>query len=96
MNWANLFEALMLIAFGASWPAQILKTIRAKNPAGKSFLFAYLIMGGYMCGIASKFISGTWKESGLIYLYFAVLALVLTDTVLCYYYKAKLRNSEAK
>ena len=44
----SIFEALMLICFGASWPFAIIKTIRAKNPAGKSYLFSVLVIIGYM------------------------------------------------
>ena len=35
---AQVFEMIMLICFGASWPFALLKTIRVKNPAGKSRL----------------------------------------------------------
>ena len=35
MEAAQILEGIMLIVFGASWPAQIIKTIRVKNPAGE-------------------------------------------------------------
>ena len=39
----SICEIIMLVCFAASWPAAIVKTWRAKNPAGKSILFAVLI-----------------------------------------------------
>ncbi|HOU09369.1 MAG TPA: hypothetical protein PL044_00950 [Clostridiales bacterium] len=50
----QLLEALMLIAFGLSWPASIIKSARAKTAKGKSIAFLLLIFAGYLCGIASK------------------------------------------
>ena len=33
MSVSTVFEALMLICFGFSWPFAIVKTIKVKNPA---------------------------------------------------------------
>ena len=53
---AQLFEALMMICFGVSWPVAIYKTVRTKRTEGKSFLFLLLILAGYLAGIAAKFV----------------------------------------
>ena len=42
-----MWEGLMLICFGVSWPPAIIKTLRVKNPAGKSFIFMMLVLTGY-------------------------------------------------
>ncbi len=42
----SIFEALMLICFGFSWPFAIMKTVKVKNPAGKSYIFLFLIIIG--------------------------------------------------
>ncbi len=88
----EILEGIMMAAFGASWPAQILKTIRVKNPAGKSFLFLYLIMTGYLCGIAGMILS---KKFNLV-LWIGCLdfAMVATDTVLSHYYMWKIRKAK--
>jgi hypothetical protein len=61
---AQLFEAVMLICFGVSWPVAIYKTLRTRHVHGKSLLFLVLIFIGYLAGIAAKFITaaqaGTW------------------------------------
>ena len=85
----------MLIVFGASWPAQIIKTCRVKNPQGKSFVFLYMIIFGYACGLASKFVGGTWRGNWVIYLYILDILMVSTDCFLSHYYQARLRRMEA-
>ena len=88
----SIFEALMLICFGASWPFAILKTIKAKNPAGKSYLFSVLVIIGYISGCTHKIL---YHWDCVFYLYLALLVLVSTDLVLCLYYAAK-RKRETK
>lgn len=93
MEISQILEGIMLIAFGASWPAQIIKTIRVKNPAGKSFIFLYLIMFGYICGIVSKFVSGA--INWVLCIYFIDVLMVATDTFFSHYYIMK-NKKEAK
>ena len=55
---AQLFEVLMIVCFGISWPFNIAKSWNAKTAKGKSLLFEVCILVGYICGIAGKFITG--------------------------------------
>ena len=93
MEISPILEMVMLIAFGASWPMQIAKTIRVKNPMGKSFIFQYLIISGYLCGIGSKIIKGEWNE-WLIWIYLLDLALVSTDLILSHIYLARVKRAQ--
>ena len=79
----NIFEALMLICFGASWPAAVRKTYITKNVKGKSKLFAWLVIIGYICGMINKVIHGF---DYVFYLYLIDLLLVATDLTLVYKY----------
>lgn len=80
----GIWEALMMFAFGFSWPMQIIKTVRTKNPAGKSLLFLFLIFGGYVAGIIHKL---TVHYDWVIFIYALNLLMVGTDLVLTLYYK---------
>ncbi len=80
----SIFEALMLICFGFSWPFAIIKTIRVKNPVGKSYLFLGLIIIGYIAGCLHKVV---YKYDFVFWLYMLNGILVLTDTILCLYYQ---------
>jgi len=54
----QIFEVLMIICFGVSWPFNIAKSWKAKTAKGKSLTFELCILVGYLCGIAGKFITG--------------------------------------
>lgn len=86
----DFFMALMLIAFGASWPAQIIKTIRVKNPVGKSFLFQILVISGYICGIVGTILNKQGLH-WLVFVYLLDIALVSTDLILSLIYLKRLR-----
>ena len=55
---AQVFEVLMIVCFGISWPFNIVKAWNAKTAKGKSRLFEVCILVGYCFGIAGKFITG--------------------------------------
>ena len=88
---AEILEAVMLICFGASWPFALLKTIRVKNPAGKSLLFMYLILIGYISGILNK-IPGIGHYDHVLWLYVLNTLMVFTDLVLTQYYLIRRRR----
>ena len=79
----------MLVCFGASWPMAIAKTIRAKNPVGKSFMFMYLVLLGYLSGGMNK-LYFTW--SNVFWLYMFNGLMVATDIALSHYYMHKNRK----
>ena len=82
---SHFFEAAMLICFGASWPFAIIKTVRVKNPAGKSYLFAALVIIGYIAGCTARFMREGIDAVFLLYIF--DMLMVGTDTALCLYYR---------
>lgn len=82
----SVFEAIMLICFGASWPAAVYKTYTTKNVESKSLLFMSLIILGYLAGMAHKYFN---SFDFVFWLYVANLALVLCDLVLYFRYKER-------
>lgn len=74
----------MLICFGASWPAAVAKTYRTKNVKGKSRLFLWLVIIGYICGMIHKVL---FNFDLVFYLYVLNSLLVATDLALVYRYK---------
>ena len=83
----NIFEAIMLICFGASWPVSIWKTFKVKNPVGKSVGFLWLIIIGYVAGIINKVLG---KTDWVLALYILNTVMVSADLFLVIYYR-KLR-----
>lgn len=79
----SVFEAIMLICFGMSWPVSIAKSLRTKIVSGKSPLFMAILCLGYMSGILHKaFHCFDW----IIALYTLNLIMVATDLTLYYIY----------
>ena len=80
----SIFEIGMLICFGFAWPTAIHKSIKSKSIEGKSLLFIYVIMLGYIFGIVHKFVNNL---DFVVVLYILNLLMVSTDLFL--YYKNK-------
>ena len=79
METINWFEVTMLACFGASWPFQVMKTIRTKKSGGKSPIFLALICIGYLSGIIFKLTGNTDR---VIFLYALNGSMVLTELLL--------------
>ena len=88
----SIFEIIMLVCFGVSWPVSIVKAVRTKTVAGKSPLFMAIVMVGYASGIVHKIIfSGDW----VIVLYAINLVLVGIDMGLYFYYSGRVTRQTA-
>ncbi len=77
----KFFEAGMLICFGAAWPMNIIKSLRSRTAGGKSVIFQWAILIGYISGIINKLLNG---PDIVLALYVLNLLMVATDTVLIY------------
>lgn len=89
---ATVFETLMILSFGISWPLSIIRSYRARSTKGKSLLFMCFILFGYLCGLAGKFISHTFNLA--FYFYFPNTIMVCIDIFL-YFRNKKLEKKEA-
>ncbi|MBO7208297.1 MAG: hypothetical protein J6V58_01005 [Clostridia bacterium] len=58
---SELFEILMIVLFGASWPINAMKSYKARTTKGISLPFLLLIFVGYIFGITSKLIAESFK-----------------------------------
>lgn len=60
---SEIFEIIMVVSFGASWPFNVMKSYKARTTKGKSLLFLCLIFFGYIAGITSKFLNEGYMAS---------------------------------
>ncbi|MCK5739531.1 hypothetical protein KAH55_10130 [bacterium] len=81
---AELFEALMMIAFGMAWPFSIYKSLKAKSVKGKSLYFMVVVFLGYIFGILFKIFG---NMDFVILLYVMNTLLVGADIVLYLKYR---------
>lgn len=82
----SVFEILMLVCFGFAWPTSILKSLKSKSIEGKSVLFLYIILAGYLFGMMHKINNNL---DLVIVLYGINFTMVLIDLLL--YYRNKKR-----
>lgn len=87
----SIYEILMLVCFGASWPFSLMKTYQSKNVKGKSRLFLSLILFGYVCGMLHKIF---YMYDWVFYLYALNATFVAADLILYYKYKNRSENAE--
>ena len=81
MNIAEILEILMVVCFGCSWPMNVRKSYLARTTKGKSLGFLIMICVGYVCGIASKVIGGSFKGY-VMFFYVLNLCMVLLDVAM--------------
>lgn len=85
---SELFEIIMIVSFGASWPLNVMKSYRARTTKGKSPAFLLLIFFGYIAGIISKLINPVYMSEISVkwyVLFFYVLNFVMVGADLVMY-----------
>jgi CDP-diglyceride synthetase len=82
---ASIFETIMIISFGVSWPLSIVRSVKSRSTKGKSIFFMLFILIGYFCGLAAKFMTQTYNLA--FWFYFPNIILVSTD--ICLYFRNK-------
>ena len=74
-----IFETIMLVCFGLSWPMNLMKAYKAGTARGTSLWFILLIITGYIAGISAKLITG--QINYVLIAYLLNLAIVLLNLV---------------
>lgn len=65
----QIFECIMLLCFGISWPVSVYKSYTSRSTQGKSLIFMSAILIGYIAGITGKIISGNINYVLLVYVF---------------------------
>ena len=97
---AEIFEIIMILSFGASWPLNVIKSYKARTTKGKSLDFLLLIFFGYIAGIISKFVNEAYMAEisskwYVLFFYFLNFIMVGADLVL-YVRNSKLDKKAGK
>lgn len=77
-----IFESIMLICFGLSWPLNVIKAYRARTAKGMSLPFILLIITGYIAGITAKLVTDQINYVLVVYL---VNLAIVSMNVLVYF-----------
>lgn len=88
----QIFETMMLICFGISWPISVYKSITSKSTKGKSVIFTVAILIGYICGILGKIMSG--NVNYVLCFYVINFLVVCADFVIFFINRKNERTTE--
>ena len=70
-----IFETIMLVCFGLSWPLNVIKAYKARTTKGTSLPFILLIIVGYVAGITAKIVNGQLNYVFAVYIVNLVIVL---------------------
>lgn len=80
---SQIFETIMLLCFGASWPMALVKNYRAKSAKAMSLPFLLLITSGYIFGIFAKLVTDNYSYVLWVY----VINLTIVSLNLMVYFR---------
>ena len=78
---SEIFEILMIVSFGISWPINVMKSIKTRSTKGKSIFFLIMIFLAYVFGIISKLTAPVFKWYIAIFYVFNLI-MVSCDIIL--------------
>ena len=81
----SLFEILMLLCFGFAWPFSIVRSYKSRSTVGKSVIFLFIILVGYVSGIIHKIF---YSFDIVIVFYIINFLMVLIDIIV--YFRNKM------
>ncbi len=86
----NILEMIMMICFGFSWPINVYKLYKSKSTKSTSPFFYFLIIIGYLVGIASKVIKlqKGITTPGYVWFFYILNAAMVTGCV-CVWFRNK-------
>ncbi len=85
---AEMFEMIMLILFGASWPINVFHSYKTRSNKGKNLAFLLFVFIGYIFGILSKLLNPLYMaeiSSKWYVLFFYVLNYLMISADLLLY-----------
>jgi uncharacterized membrane protein len=89
----ELLEIFMIVAFGLSWPANVIRSYKSRTARGKSLTFLVLILFGYVCGITGKLMAPSFKW---YVLFFYVLNFIMVGADLLLYFRNRRLDKQAE
>ncbi|MGI5892768.1 MAG: hypothetical protein ACOX7H_08620 [Bacillota bacterium] len=89
----STLELVMLLCFGAAWPASIYRSYKSCSTRGKSVIFLWILIAGYIAGVLNKLLF--FPDDPVIFFYILNLVMVSVDLML-YYRNRRIEKSQDK
>lgn len=94
----DIFELIMIISFGVSWPLNIYKAWKAGTAKGNSVLFYFFIVIGYLFGIASKVVKlqNGVTTPGYVWFFYILNTVMVSAGIVLWFRNRSLDRLRAK
>lgn len=89
---SQLFESLMVISFGISWPLSIIKSYNSRTAKGKSLLFICFIQIGYIFGITSKLLQA---NINYVLIFYVINFIMVSIDIILYFRNRRYDQQQA-
>lgn len=89
----QIFEFIMLLCFGLSWPISVYKSIKSRSTQGKSVFFIIAIIIGYISGIIGKIVN---EQLSYVLIIYCFNLIVVSFDLLLYFINRKHEKSLKK
>ena len=92
---SDVFEIIMIVCFGISWPFNIIRAYKARTTKGTSIAFTLCVLVGYTAGVLSKIaawvtIGGSyWTFIKILAFTFYVINFTMITIALAIYFRNK-------
>ena len=83
----SVFETIMLVCFGLSWPLNVIKAYKARTAKGTSLPFIILIITGYVAGITAKVVT---QQINYVFIVYLINLAIVAINVLVYFRNTQL------
>lgn len=96
---SEILEIIMLICFGISWPINLRKAFVSRSTKGISLIFYFMIIIGYIAGIAAKLLNESYMASitsKWYVLFFYFLNLFVVSLNVAVYFRNKRLEKKAQ
>ena len=87
---SSIFETIMLVCFGLSWPINVIKAYKARTAKATSLPFILLIFTGYIAGITAKIVSG--QVNNYVFVVYLINLAIVSLNIAVYFRNAALDN----
>lgn len=95
---SELFEILMVLFFGISWPVNIARSWKARTAKGKSLLFLCFIFIGYVAGIIAKLTNAAYlsqfSQKWYVLIFYCINICMVSIDILIYFRNSRLDKTQ--
>lgn len=89
----GIFEVAMLLCFAFSWPFNIVRSYKFGTAKGTSAMFLYIVLIGYLFGIANKIVN---NDINYVFAFYLLDLALVSCGVLVYLRNLRLDKMAAK